>query len=160
MKKLILLVLVATTACKQQKDKQPGSDTTGTVVITNDTIPATRTVVNEAPVASYSQPVPDELNNWQFAVQVYETKRTFHFILRMQYKELRITDSLNIPNFGIQPVVELKKGPEPFSCIIGFRDKKGVFKEYKKAYVSKEKFKFTTLNHYYIASYKTPQKAK
>jgi hypothetical protein len=160
MKKLLFTALIALTACKQQKDKQPGSDTAQPVIITNDTIPETRTTVKEAPVASYSQPVTDDLNDWKFAVQVYETRRTFHFILRMQYKELRITDSLNIPNFGIQPVVQLKKGPETYSCIIGFLDKKGAFREYKKAYVNKEKFKFTTLNHYYAGVYRTPQKAK
>lgn len=150
--------MIAIVSCKQKQDERQAADPAQPTVVNNDTIPETRTVVKQTAVASYSQPVPDELNDWQFAVQVYETKKTFHFILRMQYKELRITDSLHIPNFGIQPGVELKKGPETYSCIIGFRDKKGEFREYKKAYVKNERFKFTTLNHYYVGSYKTPQK--
>lgn len=153
----LLFVAILFSACSGSDTAKPAA-TTATVVITNDTIPALRTEVKKQPVASLSVPVNDALNDWQFAVNVYETRNRFRFRLNMQYKELRVTDSMDIPNVGIEPTVQLKKGPETYSCIIGFLDKKGVFKEYKKAYVKNEQFKFTTLNHYYVGSYKTPQR--
>jgi hypothetical protein len=158
MKKMLFFLLMAMVSCGQNENK----DTTGadsTIVITNDTIPEVRPSVKTAAVASYSEKVKDELNDWKFAVSAFETKRTFHFILRMQYKELRVSDSLHIPNFGIQPVIEIKKGPEPLSCIIGFLDKKGQFKDYKKVAIKNEQLKFTTLNSYYVGSYRTPKKS-
>ena len=158
MKKLAAFCCILIVSC-QQNDRPKDASAPGPItVISNDTIPETRASVQQAAVASYSEPVPDELNDWKFAVQVYETKRTFHFILRMQYKELRVSDSLNIPNFGIAPKPETRKGPEPLSCIIGFLDKKGEFKAYKKLAVKNDRLKFTTLNHYYTGSYRTPQK--
>ncbi len=151
-----IMAVIIVASCKNN-DKNP-APSDSTVVISNDTIPETRTSVKKEPVASYSQPVKDELNDWKFVVQIYETKKTFQFTLRVQYKELRVSDSLKIPNFGIRPVVELRKGPEPFSCIIGFLDKKGEFKEYRKAYIKNDNLKITTLNNYYVGSYRTPQK--
>ncbi len=153
MKKLVLGLLIGMGSCQANKSGSPEP----AVVITNDTIPETRASVNTTPIASYSEPVKDELNNWKLAVTAYETKRTFHFVLRMQYKELRVTDSLHIPNFGIRPVVEIKKGPEPLSCIIGFLDKKGQFKDYKKVSIKNDQLKYTTLNSYYVGSYRTPK---
>jgi hypothetical protein len=156
MKRSLLLLLVVIGACTQPSGKDPVAGTP--VVITNDTIPETRSSVKPGPIAEYSERVPDELNDWKFSVAAYETGRTFHFLLRMQYKELRVNDSLHIPNFGIQPKLELHKGKEPFTCIIGFLDKKGQFKEYKKAAVLHDKLKISTINNYYVGSYRTKVK--
>jgi hypothetical protein len=156
MKRAVLGILVLTAAC--QANNTTTKDQPATVVISNDTIPETRSKPNPAPVADYNEAVKDDLNNWKFAVSAYETPLTFRFILRIQYKELRISDSLKIPNFGIQPKVEIRKGKEPLSCIIGFLDKKGQFKEYKKVAIRNEQLKFTTLNSYYVGSYRTPAK--
>jgi hypothetical protein len=153
---LLLSCLLFVLSCKNESNNSPAKDST--IVISYDTIPAARSFVSQKPVASYSESVNDELNNWKFAVSVYETSRTFHFILRIQYKELRISDSLSIPNFGIEPRVELRKGPEPLSCIIGFLDKKGEFKPYRKAAIKNEQLKLTRLASYYVGVYRTPQK--
>ncbi|MBV9986200.1 MAG: hypothetical protein JO301_00860 [Chitinophagaceae bacterium] len=154
MKRYALILLLFAAAC--QTHTETSADKPKTIIISNDTIPETRSSVNRAPVASYSEAVKDELNDWKFAVAAYETPLTFRFILRMQYKELRISDSLKIPNFGMQPKLEIRKGSEPLSCIIGFFDTKGRFKEYKKAAIKNEQLKLTTLNNYYVGSYRTP----
>ena len=41
--------------------------------------------ISSEPVANYSEPVKDELNDWKFAVAAYETKRTFHRQLPVEY---------------------------------------------------------------------------
>jgi hypothetical protein len=121
-------------------------------------IPERRTVINPRPVATYSEAIKDELNDWKFAVSIFETKRTFHYTIRIQAKEVRVSDSLNIPNFGIEPKVELRKGKEPLSCIIGFRDKKNEFKEYRLVSFKNDQLHFKTLNNYRVSSYKTTVK--
>ena len=106
-------------------------------------------------VSTYSEKIPDELNNWKFAVSLHETKRTFHYTVQIQAKEARITDSINIPNFGIMPKPEVRKGKEPHTCIIGFLDKKAAFKEYRKVSFQNERLHISTLNNYAVSSYKT-----
>lgn len=132
---------------------ETGSDST--VVVSYDTIPETRASVKTAPAASYSEPIPDELNNWTFSVSLYETRQTFRYTIRVQAKEVRITDSLTIPNFGIQPTVAIRKGGEALSCIIGFLDKKQEFKPYKKVSFKKDRLQIKTTNSYYVGAYKT-----
>ena len=108
-------------------------------------------------VATYSEKVDDGVNyanNWKFAVQLYETPQTFNYLVKIDYKEMHLTDSLGIPNFGIAPKVELRKGTEPKTCIIGFLDRKGEFKEYKKVAVKNEQVKVTTINRYSVATYR------
>jgi hypothetical protein len=102
------------------------------MVIVNDTISETRNNAKSGAVASYSEPVKDKLNNWKFSVDAFETNQTFKYLLKIQYKELRVEDTLTVPNFGIQPTVALQKGPEDLSCIVGFKGKEDEFKEYKK----------------------------
>jgi hypothetical protein len=128
------------------------------VIVLTDTIPGLRTTIKKEPVASYSQKVPDELNDWQFAVQVYETKRRFHYVVRMQYKELRVTDSINIPNIGIEPTVQIQKDKDPFSCTLGFPDKKGQFKPLSRASVKGERLRFKTVASYAVGVYRTETK--
>lgn len=152
-KTCIILLLFA--ACRNTE--QPAAPKQDTVMVSYDTIPETRNAIKTAPAAEFSIPVKDELNDWKFAVYAYETKQRFRYLLRMQYKELRVTDSVNIPNFGIEPRIGLRKGPETYSCIIGFYDKNGGFREYKKAFVQNDQFKFTTLKHYYTGVTRTKQ---
>ena len=113
-------------------------------------ISETRANVKTEAAASYSEPVADKdkLNNWKFAVEAFETPMTFKYLLKIQYKELSVEDTLLIPDFGIQPVVEMKKGPEDLSCIIGFKGKENEFKEYKKVVVEDGELKITALKSY------------
>jgi len=125
-----------------------------TTYVTNDTIPELRSKVNPNPVAEYVKPLKDDLNNWKFDVSAYETKQRFKYLLRMKYEELDESDTLNIPNFGIQPKVEIHKGKDDYSCIVGFLDKKGEFKEYKQVAIKDNEMKLTTLKRYFVGVYK------
>jgi hypothetical protein len=148
MKKFITLLLLASMfSCNQQKESEA---TKGGMEITNDTIPETRNNVKASPVASYSEPVEDKdkLNDWKFSVDAFETPMTFKYLLKIRYKELRVEDTLTIPNFGIYPTIVLNKGPEDLSCIVGFKDKEDAFKDFKKVYIEKGELKITTLKTY------------
>jgi hypothetical protein len=118
------------------------------MVIVNDTISETRNNAKSGAVASYSEPVKDKLNNWKFSVDAFETNQTFKYLLKIQYKELRVEDTLTVPNFGIQPTVALQKGPEDLSCIVGFKGKEDEFKEYKKVFVENGQLRITTIKAY------------
>ena len=136
---LIPLVLLS---CNQNK---PAKESGG---IVNDTIPQVRQMVKTQPIASYSEKTKDKLNNWRFAVDLYETSETFKFIAKIEYETLNTADTITIPNFGIQPVVEVQKGEEPLSCIIGFQDKKGAFMKYKEVSVKNKQLKIATIQRY------------
>lgn len=128
------------------------------VIIPRETVSPERQKPSTKAITSYYEGVADNAGNaneWKFGIGVYETKYTFQYLLKMQYKELRVTDTLKVPDLGFMPRVEVKKGKEAQSCIIGFYDKKGVFKEYKKLNVKNEQLKLTKLNSYYVASYRT-----
>lgn len=111
---------------------------TSTTYLSNDTIAKFRTNINPKPVASFSEPIKDEFNKWEFAVRLYKTKETFKYVLNMRYKEIDVNDVLSLPNFGMEPKIILQKGLSKNSCIIGFADKKGNFKDYKKVEVKNE----------------------
>lgn len=142
-----LLLCLSLFACDKQSDTNEGKSG---MDIVNDTIPETRKGVNPATIATYSEPVPDKdkLNNWKFSVDAFETPETFKYLLKIQFKELRVEDTLTVPNFGIQPEVVLKKGTEDLSCIIGFKGKEGEFKDYKKVLVENGELKITTIKGY------------
>ncbi len=155
--KYLFLAFVGIAAgCRNSHDEttKPAANTS-TTVIRADTIPVERSIVKKDPVAIYTEKVPDELNNWVFAVHVFETKRRFHYIVRMQYKELRITDSINVPNFGIEPTVQIQKDNSPFSCTLGFTDKKGIFKPLSRASVKEERLRFKKVASYAVGVYRT-----
>jgi hypothetical protein len=128
------------------------------IVIDYDSISTIREKPNKEAVASYYELVGDDVanaNKWKFAAQLYETKFTFKYLLKMEYKEVRVTDTINIPNFAILPTVVIKKDTTPQSCIIGFLDKKKEFKAYKKLSVKNNQLKLTTINSYFVGVYKT-----
>ena len=149
-----LFTAIAFFSCTNNNQQKP-AETVAAVVVKADTISALRTMVKKEPVASHVQKVPDELNDWQFAVQVYETKRRFHYTVRMQYKELRVTDSLAIPNIGIEPAVQIQKDNDAFSCTLGFPDKKGVFRPLSRASVKGDRLRFKTVASYAVGTYQT-----
>lgn len=71
----------------------------------------------------------------------------------MRYKELDVSETLNIPNFGIIPIVIIKKGTTKNNCFIGFTDKKEVFKEYKMVPIKNDQLKLISLKSYFIGVY-------
>lgn len=123
------------------------------VVNAASAIPLYRDTVSQEPVAGYRVKTDNPLNDWYFSVKVYETKKTFQYVMRLQFEEISGTDTLKLPNFGTNPQPEIRKGPERYSCIIGFLDKDKQFREYKKVYVVGDKLKITALKHYAVATY-------
>lgn len=152
MKYCWLFILFVIFSCNQQNNSDTAKS--GSVTVINDTISLVRDEVGSGSVASFIEKVEDPLNNWKFAVEVYETKATFDFLIKMQYKELEAEDTLNVPNFGIMPKVEIRKGTEKESCIIGFLDKQGEFKDYKLVQIKNNQLKISTLRHYARTRYK------
>ena len=142
MKYLILLTLVSLFSCDQKKTTRVSD------VNVNDTIPTLRMKVKTESVASYSEKTKDTLNNWRFAVHLYETHETFKFLMKIQYETLNESDTVVIPNFGISPVVEIQKGQAPLSCIVGFKGRDGEFKPYKEVSFKKNQLRVKTIQHY------------
>ena len=155
MKWISFILILFLAACNQTDKSTRGENVDSTIVVSYDTIPEMRKTIKEDAIADYSEPIPDELNEWKFEVSAFETKHTFQYLLRMKCKEVRVTDTLKIPNFGIQPKVVIKKGNEPLTCIIGFLDKKGDFKEFKKVNFKEEQLHIKTIRSYYVGAYKT-----
>ncbi|MGN7888945.1 hypothetical protein [Dyadobacter sp. 22481] len=156
MKHYSFLLFLALLCCNKPKnnDESSASNNGDPSKAINDTIPLTREKVENSPVASYSEKVKDPLNDWRLAVDVYETKQTFKFLMKIEYMAQEAEDTLTIPNFGIMPKVEVRKGPEKESCIVGFLDKQGEFKEYKLIALKNKQLKISTLKYYGRARYR------
>jgi hypothetical protein len=69
--------------------------------------------------------------------------------------ELKETDTLKVPNISIEPKIEIRKGSDDYSCIVGFFDRSNNFKEYKLVSAKDGKLKITVLHHYGVATYQT-----
>jgi len=152
---VVFCLSVITFSCSDNNQNNTAENTAkdSVVKVIKDTIATIREVVDPKPIASFSKKVPDELNDWKFAVNIYETKETFHYLMKMQYMELRAEDTLKIPNFGIAPKIEIKEGKDEYSCIIGFLDKQNAFKEYKLVSAKNDKLSVKVLHRYAAVTY-------
>jgi hypothetical protein len=148
MKFYFSIILLALVSCGQKDHSQAAGE------LPTDSIPKTRTNVKTQAVASYSQKTNDKLNDWRFAVDLYETPATFKFLMKIEYETLNESDTITIPDFGIEPVVEIQKGEGDYSCIIGFKGKKGEFLRYKEVSVKNKQLKIATIQHYRTAKFR------
>ncbi len=139
-------------SCGQQNNNTTSKDEPA-VTSTAAQIPLSRETVSKEPVAEYKVKTENPLNDWYFSVKLYETPKTFHYLMQLQYEEITGKDTLKLPNFGTEPKPVIKKGPEQYSCIIGFMDKDNQFREYKKVYVVNNHLKVTALKHYAVSGY-------
>lgn len=132
-----------------------GKDSVQEPVVVNAaaSIPMYRDSIGKEPVAGYRVKTDNPLNDWYFSVRLYETKKTFYYLMRLEFEEIDGTDTLKLPNFGTYPQPVVRKGPERYSCIVGFLDKDQQFREYKKVYVVGDRLKVTALKHYAVATY-------
>ncbi|MCF0058880.1 hypothetical protein [Dyadobacter sp. CY356] len=139
-----LFFLLALLACN--KKSESGENSTAA----SEKISDVRKEVKPEAVSSYSEAVKDKdgLNDWKFAVSLYETDQTFKYKIKVKYKELEAEDDLIVPNLGIEPKVEVKKGTGPLTCIIGFMDKENVFKEFKRVEVIGDELKIRQTKSY------------
>jgi hypothetical protein len=154
---VIFHFLIASCGQQQVTDKQANSDAAVNrkpeIINPVDKIPMYREAVNNEPVAQYRERTDNPLNEWYFSVRLFETPKTFYYLIKLEYEEISGTDTLKLPNFGIMPRPVINKGAEKYSCIIGFMDKDNQFREYKKVYVSGNHLKITALKHYAVATY-------
>ena len=156
MKFLFVLLISFLVACNTNSDSDNVEPTPDSAPVSEpvveEAISETRLEVKKEPVASHSEKTNDPLNDWYFSVRLYETPKTFHYRMQLQFEEIRGDDTLKIPNIGVYPEPVIKAGDEKYSCIIGFLDKDKNFREYKKVYVKNNTLKVTTLKHYAVTS--------
>lgn len=120
-------------------------------------IASIRKIVKPDAIDSYSKKVPDSLNDWSFTVDAFETKSTFNYLLKIKYKEIRVSDSIQLPNFGVEPQLKLTAGKEAFSCLVGFVDKKGTFRDMRKIFIENDQLRIKSTHHYKVTAYQVPQ---
>lgn len=150
---LIILVGCLVVSCNTNNNKNSSGHS---VALDYENIPQERSAVNPKPVKIYSETVKSFETTDEFKVSLSETKETFHYLIKIQYKNLDEEDTLKVPNFGIQPSVEIVKGDSirP-SCIAGFYDKKKQFRESKLVYFEDNSLKIKVLKHYAVATYQS-----
>jgi len=138
MKYLILVAMIAVTAC--------GSNNNSNAPYT-----AERATVSSVAVKEYTEDVNDPLNpDWKFKVALFEQKESLKYEVRFQYKEVTGEKIFSFPNMGFMPKPELRKGPEKFSCIIGFYDADSTFMELRMVKVENENLVYRHLKEYKV----------
>lgn len=140
-------------ACKSPNSNNEGLSDSSSVLSSIDGVPMYRTSLNPSAVADYKEKVKNGLNDWYFSVELYETKKTFYYLIRMQFEEVRGEDTLKLPNLGALPRPQIQKGNDKYSCVLGFLDGQNKFNEYKSVSIVDGNIKLTTLKHYYGAVY-------
>ena len=148
----ILAIAICTYGCHANNQNQSATkNDSSSISYPSDKIPEFRKEIKKEAVAEYKEKTDNPLNNWYFSVRLYETPKTFEYLLKMQFEEVRGEDTLLLPNFGVQPQPVLHKGKDKYSCIIGFMDNENKFREYKMVYVKDGNvLKLVTLNHYAV----------
>lgn len=123
------------------------------VVLKYKHIPHVRSSVNNNAVKIYTETVKSFETTDSFKVALYETKNTFDYLIKINYKQLDAEDTLRIPDFGIAPSVEIEKGDKRPSCIVGFLDEYKQFRESRLIYFEDDKIKVHVLKHYAVTTY-------
>jgi hypothetical protein len=149
---VILGTIISLSSCGggAGETENPVSDTPATRKTVADLVPPNRAEVKKEAVATYTEKIANPLNDWKFQVSLYETSKTFRYLMRLEYEEMKEKDTLKIPNLGFEPRLEIHKGDEPYSCIIGFLDKENKFREYKKVIAKNNNLRVITLRHYAV----------
>jgi hypothetical protein len=144
-------------SCHSNNQNNPDqTDSAAKPVVVNPTnnVPEFRKEISKDVVAEYKEKTDNPLNDWYFSVKLYETEKTLHYRMKIQFEEIKGEDTLKLPNFGydLKPIIQ--KGKDKYSCIIGFMDDQNKFREYKLVHVENgNHLKVTTLKHYSVATY-------
>ncbi|HEY4289516.1 MAG TPA: hypothetical protein VGN00_20585 [Puia sp.] len=114
--------------------------------------PEHRDHVKKEAVAEFKVRTTNTLNELYFTVSLYETSETMKYLAKVDFEGLTGEDTIKIPDVGTPPHPVLQKGPEKYSCIVGFLDHDKNFRELKKVYVTDkgQELKITTLKHYRV----------
>lgn len=154
MRKLVPLFLLASVTGCVTPEKEKEKTTTEKRVVVNDTVPAERTAVNPRPVAAWRATVPDELNEFEFSVRLYETPLRFRYRADIIYKTMQVKDTVDIPNFGHQPRPDVRRLGNDLSCMIGFYDAENSFRDLKKVEIIDNQLKIVQVRRYGIGTVK------
>ncbi len=146
----VATILAACNGTTERKNEAPEE----VRVVVNDTISRERDKVSTAPVAAYAVRVPDELNEFEFAVKLYETPLRFRYRVAVRYKMMEVRDSVDIPNFGRQPRVDIKRAGGDFACMIGFYDADDSFRDLKKVEVVDNQVRIRQVKRYGVGTVK------
>lgn len=153
---VLFLLFLASVFIGCKEPTEPATVNTGTESNTKALtalVPEYRDSVRKEAVAQHAEKVDNPLNDWYFSVKLFETPKTFHYLIKLNYEEIYGEDTLKLPNFGTMPKPVIQKGKEKYSCIIGFLDKNNEFREYKLVHVKGNHLKITALKHYAVARY-------
>jgi hypothetical protein len=143
MKYILIISFFVLHGCTRKKEQVPQI-----TAPSNDTISLARTAVSKIPVAEYSEKIKNPYNDWRFGVKAYETNETFKYLLRIEYETLNEADTITIPNVGMAPSVEIRKGETELSCIVGFKNKDGSFMPYKQVWIKGKQLRIKTIRYY------------
>lgn len=152
----LLFCCLLAAGCREttpNNDAKTAAETPAVVESPADKIPLNRTTVSKEPIAEHKEKTDNPLNDWYFSVKVYETPKTFLYVMKCKYEELEGDDTLRLPNMGTEPKPVIQKGEDKYSCIVGFMDNNNQFREYKKVYVKNDQLKVSSLKHYSVAAY-------
>ncbi len=119
-------------------------------------VAAERATINPKPIKTYHETKKSFETTDEFNVGLYETKSVFRYLIKVSYKNLEVEDTLRIPNFGIIPTVDIMKGDQRPSCIVGFLDKDSSFKESKLIYFEDDMIKIHVLKYYGVSTTRSP----
>ncbi len=134
MKKLVVLAAIVLVACNSKPES-------------NQPYIAERATVNTEPVKTYAYTGADST---QFKVQLFEQKKSLNYEVKFSYKDAASEKIITLPNLGIMPKPELKKGADDLTCIIGFYDADSVFMEYRQIKVDKGVLGYKHLKEYQV----------
>src|ERR1700730_3306794 len=155
----IVIFTISFPACQKDEPNHNGKNSESGInkpgpVIPSDTMPEYRKKTLKEPVAEYKEKIDDPLNNWYFSVRIYQTSKTFDYLIKLQFEEIKGEDTLRFPNFGSEPKPVLIKGKDKYACVVAFLDKENTIKEYKLVAVKEGRvLKLTTLHHYTVTTY-------
>jgi hypothetical protein len=91
----------------------------------------------------------------KFVVKLYETSKTMHYRIDVDYNGLSGADTVKLPDLGTAPRPMLQKGSTILSCIVGFLDNDNQFREVKLVHASPDfsQFKISTLRHWHVSTH-------
>ena len=148
---LLLFIAVVFGACNPVGNDGPAKESSTTSKSSSD-VDEARPNPKTAAIATYEKRTANDLNEWYFRVQLYETKQRFIYKLTMQYEEMNEEKEIGFPNLKMEPQPQIKKGAKEFEAIIGFLDNKGEFKEYLKVSAEGGSLQLKTLKHYAVST--------
>ena len=149
MNRCLCIAALLVTSCHTNTSSVAPADK-DSVILNYATIPSERKSVNPNAVKTYRE---TGKNADELLVSIFETKERFHYRVKIDYNGLKGEDTLRVPNFGIEPDIEIVKGDKRPSCIIGFFDKDKKFRESKLIYFENNKLKIHVLKRYAVATY-------